>query len=349
MVSGVDSPSSRPVLVTGASGFIAQHLTVRLLALGHRVRGTVRSLSSADKIRGALGAHHPSARDLELLEADLETDRGWPEAVSGCSGVYHVASPFPSVLPKNPEDVIRPAREGTLRVLSAAHAAGVPRVVMTSSFAAVGYGWGDARPELLTEEHWSNPDNLTDNTAYTRSKTIAERAAWAFVQNEGQPLELVTINPSVVLGPILSDGRSTSLGLVSQLLEGRLPALPNLGFGFVDVRDVAEAHLRAMELPRAAGERYLLGSEFMWLREVADILRASVESHRRRIPRRKMPTWLVRGVARASPELRQVVPDLDQARRMSDKKAVRQFGLTMRPAREAILATAESLIEKGLV
>jgi dihydroflavonol-4-reductase len=191
------------VLVTGASGFVAQHLILQLLAKGYTVRGTLRSMKRAKEVRGVLAQHNPAAANMELVEADLSSDAGWAEAVKGCEFVQHVASPFPAIHPKDENELIRPAREGALRVLKAAKAAGVKRVVMTSSLAAIAYGHGENRPEVSDETTWSNPDG-PDNTPYTKSKTLAERAAWDYVNGEGKGLELATINPTGILGPALS-------------------------------------------------------------------------------------------------------------------------------------------------
>ena len=191
------------VLVTGASGFLAQHLILQLLARGHSVRGTLRSLKRADEVRSVLAKFDPRAKDIAFVEADLSTDAGWDDAVLNCDFVQHVASPFPAVHPKDEMELIRPARDGALRVLKAAKAAGVKRVVLTSSMAAIAYGHGDGRAEVSDETMWSNPDG-PDNTPYTKSKTIAERAAWDYVNGEGKGLELVTINPTGILGPALS-------------------------------------------------------------------------------------------------------------------------------------------------
>lgn len=337
------------VLVTGATGFIAGHVILQLLDAGHEVRGTARSASSAAKLNATLSKYAGRPIAIELFAADLERDEGWTEAVTGMDYVQHVASPFPSGVPKDPDDLIRPARDGALRVLKAAKAAGVKRLVMTSSMAAIAYGWGDNRPALLTEEHWSNPDNLKDNTAYTRSKTIAERAAWDYVKGEGKGLELAVINPAAVLGPVMSGDLSASLELLTIPLSGTVPAVPRVGFGIVDVRDVAAAHVAAMTVPEAAGERFLVSQPFMWFSEVADVLREAYPAYAKKIPKGTMPDVMLKLVAMFNPTLKQIIPELGRERQLSSEKARRILGWQPHTAREAIIDGAKSLIDAGVV
>ncbi|MFC6198081.1 SDR family oxidoreductase [Ponticaulis profundi] len=341
---------TKQVLVTGATGFIAMQTILDLLEGDYRVRGTVRSLNKADTLREALRPHTPMADMLELVEADLSSDKGWDQAVEGCDAVLHLASPFPAAQPKNPDELIKPARDGALRVLRAAKAAGVKRVVMTSSMAAIAYGWGDSRPDLLTEAHWSNPDNLKDNTAYTRSKTIAERAAWDFVNSpEGEGLELATINPAAVLGPALCAEVSTSLEIVSRLIAVKMPALPNVSFGIIDVRDVSQAHIQAMETPEAAGQRFILTDRTLWFTDIADTLRTAFPDRAEKIPTRKIPNWVLKLMAVFDPALKQIVPELGRFRNASNTQLKTVLGITPRPAEEAIIASATSLLEHKVV
>lgn len=335
------------VLVTGATGFIATHLILNLLDKGYHVRGTARSASKSARLNEVLSAYAGREIDIPIVEADLASDEGWEDAVAGCTYVQHVASPFPAETPKHADDLIIPARDGALRVLKAAKKAGVKRVVMTSSMAAIGYGWGDQRPDVLTEEHWSNPDNLKDNTAYARSKTIAEKAAWDYVSGEGQGLELAVINPVAVLGPAMSEDVSSSLQLITQPLEGKLPAYPKLSFGIIDVRDVAEAHAVAMTKPGAAGERFLLGEKTMWMSEMGEVLRAAHPE--RKLPKGELPNWLVRIFATVNPPLRQILPELGRSRAFSNDKLKTVLGITPIPAEETIKASSESLIRLGVV
>lgn len=336
------------VLVTGASGFVAQHVILQLLAKGYSVRGTLRSLKRADEVRGVLSKHDARAKDIELVEADLGSDAGWAEAAKGCEFVQHVASPFPAVHPKDEMELIRPARDGALRVLKAAKAAGVKRVVMTSSMAAIAYGHGDKRAEVSDETMWSNPDG-PDNTPYTKSKTIAERAAWDYVNGEGKGLELAVINPTGILGPALSADVSTSLEIPIRLLNGRTPGLPRLGFSFVDVRDVAECQVKAMEIPAAAGERFLATEGFMWFSEAADVLRKKFPAYEAKIPKRRVPDWLLKVMAVFQPIYRQTVTELGRTRKASNAKATRMLGIKFRTAQESLVASAQSLIDLKVV
>jgi len=336
------------VLVTGASGFVAQHLILQLLAKGYGVRGTLRSMKRADEVRGVLAQHNPAARDIEFVEADLGSDAGWTEAAKGCEFVQHVASPFPAVHPKDENELIRPARDGALRVLKAAKAAGVKRVVMTSSMAAIAYGHGDKRADVSDETMWSNPDG-PDNTPYTKSKTIAERAAWDYVNGEGKGLELAVINPTGILGPALSKDVSTSLEIPIRLMNGKTPGLPRLGFSFVDVRDVAECHVRAMEMPEAAGERFLATEGFLWFSDCAAIAREAFPAYDAKIPKRSVPDWLLKVMAVFQPIYKQTVTELGRTRKASNAKATRVLGVKFRTAKEALTSSIQSLIDLKVV
>ncbi|WP_084399338.1 SDR family oxidoreductase [Henriciella aquimarina] len=335
------------VLVTGATGFIASHLILNLLDRGYAVRGTARSERKAKRLNEVLSAYAGRAINVPIVEADLSRDAGWAKAVEGVDYVQHVASPFPANTPKRAEDLIVPARDGALRVLKAAKASGVKRVVMTSSMAAIGYGWGGNRPSPLTEAHWSDADNLKDNTAYARSKTIAEKAAWDYLNGEGHGLELAVINPVAVLGPAMSEDVSSSLQVVSQPLQGKLPAFPKLSFGIIDVRDVAEAHARAMILPEAAGERFIVGDRVMWMQEMGEVLRTAFPD--RKIPKGELPNWLVRLMANLNPPLKQILPELGKKRNFSNDKLRNVLGIMPIPSEDAIKASAESLIRLGVV
>jgi nucleoside-diphosphate-sugar epimerase len=333
------------VLVTVGSGFIGGHCILQCLAAGHRVRTTVRSLSREADVRAFINRVGVDAGDrLSFAAADLERDAGWPEAVAGCDFVLHVASPFPATAPKHEDELIVPARDGALRVLKAARA-GVTRVVLTSSFAAVGYGHKEqARP--FDETSWTDI-TATDVTAYAKSKTLAERAAWDFVAKEGGP-ELAVVNPVMVFGPALGPDASTSVQFIRRMMDGGIPALPKLSFGVVDVRDVADLHLRAMTDPRAKGERFIAtAGDFMSLREIASILKARMGAAARRVPTRELPDWLVRLIALAEPSLRQVVPELGKAKNATSAKAKSVLGWTPRSREDAIVATAESLLGLG--
>ncbi len=340
--------SGELVLVTGGSGFVGAHSILQLLDAGYRVRTSVRSLGREADVREMLktgGAEDLAA--LSFVEADLTSDAGWPEAVAGCAFVLHVASPFPTVQPRNEDDLIVPAREGALRVLRAARDAGVGRVVLTSSFAAIGYGTPPVgRP--FTEEDWTDPTD--DVTAYVRSKTLAERAAWDFIASEGGGLELAVINPVGILGPALGKDISSSIELVVGLMNGAMPGMPKLSFGIVDVRDVADAHIRAMTNPAAKGERFLvIAGGPMTLAEVAAVLRTRMPDAAAKVPTRILPNALVRTLALAIPRLRELVPQLGKVKVASNEKARRLLGWNPRSNEDAILATAESLVRLHLL
>ncbi|CCE11753.1 putative dihydrokaempferol 4-reductase (NAD-dependent epimerase/dehydratase) [Bradyrhizobium sp. STM 3843] len=337
------------VLVTGGSGFIGAHCILQLLAAGHRVRTTVRSLARRDEVLAMLrqgGA--VSTAELSFHAADLTADAGWAEAVKGCDYVLHVASPLPSHVPKDENELVVPAREGTLRVLRAARDAGVKRLVLTSSFAAIGYGH-PSRETPFDENDWTNVES-DDAQPYVKSKALAERAAWDFIAREGGGLELATVNPVAVLGPALGPDVSASITLVQALLDGRTPAAPRIYFGLVDVRDVADLHLRAMENPAAKGERFLaVAGEPMSMVEIARVLRQHLGQAGRRVPRLEMPDWVARALALVVPQMRGMLPMLGRRRRASGDKARRLLGWTPRPNEEIIVATAESLLKLGLV
>lgn len=335
------------VLVTGATGFIASHTILALIEKGYTVRGTARSASKTEKLNAMLSTYAGKPIEIEVVAADLSRDEGWMEAMQGVTYLQHIASPFPAEAPKDANELIIPARDGALRALKAAKAAGVKRAVMTSSFAAVAYGWEDKRPSMLDETHWSNSDNLKDNTAYARSKTIAERAAWDYIDGDGKGLELAVINPVAVLGPAMSGSASTSLELISLPMQNAVPRYPKLTFGVVDVRDIAAAHVAAMEKPEAAGERFLVGDATLTYAEIGTILREAFPD--RKLPKGELPNWLVRVMSNIQPVLKQILPELGRRRDFTNAKAREVLGIDFIPAKDAILASANTLIELGEV
>jgi nucleoside-diphosphate-sugar epimerase len=338
------------VLVTGGSGFIGSHCIVQLLAAGHDVRTTVRDLRREADVRAMLraGGAEVDGR-LKFFAADLEKDGGWAEAVAGCEYVLHVASPFPLRVPKNEDELIVPAREGTLRVLRAARDAQVKRVVLTSSFAAIGYGH-EPQTEAFDETDWTNLDGEVAVAPYAKSKTLAERAAWDFMAKEGGGLELSVVNPVAVFGPVMGRDYATSIVIVQRLMDGGIPACPRLTFGVVDVRDVADLHLLAMTHPAAKGERFLaVAGDCVSLIEMAKVLKSRMGAAARKVPTRQLPDWLLRAIAIFDPTVRQVVPELGNEKRASNEKAKRVLGWMPRSNEEAIVATAESLVRLGLL
>ncbi len=341
--------SGELVLVTGGSGFIGAHCILQLLDAGYRVRTTVRSLDREADVRAMLktGGIEPGER-LSFVAADLLSDAGWPEAASGCDFVLHVASPFPLRVPKHEDELIVPGRAGTLRVLDAAREAGVKRVVLTSSFAAIGYGHKPA-DRRFTEENWTDP-NGGGVSAYVKSKTLAERAAWDFIAREGRALELAVVNPVGVFGPVLGPDYSTSVQIVKRFMDGTVPGCPRLSFGVVDVRDVADLHLRAMTNPAARGERFLaVAGEFMSMQEIARVLKDRMGAAARRVPTRVLPDWVLRLVSLFDSSIAQIVPELGKGKNATNEKARRVLGWMPRSNEDSIAATAESLLRLGLL
>jgi dihydroflavonol-4-reductase len=285
-------------------------------------------------------------KSLSFVAADLMSDAGWPKAAAGCDFVLHVALPFPMGAPRHEDELIIPAREGALRVLRSARDAGVKRVVMTSSFAAIGYGQKITdRP--FSEENWTDP-NGGNMSAYVKSKTLAERAAWDFIAREGGALELSVVNPVGVLGPVLGPDFSTSIQLVQRLMDGAIRGCPRLSFGIVDVRDVADLHLRAMINPAARGERFLAAAgESIAMMEIASVLRARMGKAAERVPTRVLPDFMVRLAALFDPAIAQIVPELGKFKKVTNAKARRTLDWAPRSNEEAIVATAQSLVRLG--
>ena len=350
------TPSTPLVLVTGGSGFVAQHCILQLLAAGYRVRTTIRSLSGQDAVLSALKSDS-SATNLERLTfhaADLTSDAGWAEAAASCTYVLHVASPFPLGAPRHEDDLIVPAREGTLRVLRAARdARTVTRVVLTSSFAAVGYGHAPDPERVFTEEDWTD-ETQPAVAPYIKSKTLAERAAWEFINSPStnpNGMELSAINPTGVYGPTLSRKYASSLELVYRMLSGGLPLCPDVQFGVVDVRDVADLHVRAMTHPHAKGQRFLATAPppFLCALDMAAVLRERMGELGRRAPTRLAPSWLLRLGAWFNSDLGLLVGELGRRRQASCEKARRVLGWEPRSSAEALVAAGESLVRFGLV
>jgi len=335
------------VLVTGGSGFVGSHIILRLLEEGHVVRTTVRSLEREPAVRAMLeGAGAKQGNRLSFFAANLERDAGWAEAVSGCDYVLHVASPLPTGAPKTEDEVIIPARDGTLRVLRAARDAKVKRVVFTSTCGAIYYGH-PMQKAAFDETSWTNLDG--EMSAYVKSKAIAERAAWDFMAAQGGELEFTTVNPSGIFGPVLGPDYASSIELVKRLMDG-MPGCPQLYFGVVDVRDVADLHLLAMTAPAAKGERFIaVSGDAMSMLDVAKVLKARLGEAAKKVPTHELPNWVVRLVARFDPAMRQLLPLLGRVRNATSDKARRVLHWTPRSREDAVTATAESLLRFGLV
>ena len=336
------------VLVTGASGFIGLHCVLQLLQQGYRVRGTVRSEARAEEVREAMERNVDVGDRLEIVEADLTRDEGWADAARGCTYVLHVASPFPNRVPEHEDELIKPAMEGTLRVLKAAADAGVQRAVVTSSLAAVSGGHPVDNSRVYSEDDWSIIERCPP---YPKSKTLAERAAWDFVASlDGEaPMELCVINPGAVLGPVLNRHYSTSGEVVRKLMAKELPGTAKIGFPWVDVRDVAAAHIAAMTAPGAAGQRFCCAIEFGWIDEVAEILAKRFGPEGWKIPTRKLPNFMVRIVAMFDPTVKTVVSDLGRVRNVSNDRIRRVLNWQPHSLEEMAVAMGETMIQQEIV
>lgn len=336
------------VLVTGASGFLAKHCIAALLARGFDVRGTLRRPATAAEVVAAVAKLIDPAGRLDFVPLDLTKDQGWNEAAAGCRYLMHVASPFPLQVPKDPNELVTPAVGGTRRALAAAARAGVERAVLTSSVAAITSGHPDSPGRIYTEADWSDAASPTISP-YSLSKTLAERAAWDFIAEDRSGMRLAVINPGLILGPALDRDIGGSADVIRMFLLGKYPALPRLQFSIVDARDVAAMHVDAMLAPKAAGERFVCAGEALWLKDIGRILVEGFPAFRRKLPTRELPDFVVRLVAIFDATLRAALPDLGNARPISNRKAREQLGFAFRPAEDAIVATAQSLIDLGLV
>ena len=332
------------VLVTGGTGFIGGWCIVELLQRGYRVRTTVRDLAREPEVRAAVESEAGAGADLSFFAANLTADDGWAEAIAGCDYVLHVASPFPPAQPKDPDELIVPAREGTLRVLRLALDAGVERVVVTSSVAAIS---GGASPDsgTLDEGDWTDLDN-PGLSPYVRSKTIAERAAWDLVREAGAGKRLAVVNPGAILGPALSEDHSFSLAMVERLLKG-VPGAPRVGFTIVDVRDVADLHIRAMTDLAAGGERFVAATEFLWMAEVAAVLRENLGAAAAKAPKRTLPDFLVRAMGLFDPGVRSITNQLGKKISYSSAKAESRLGWSPRPVEETVVECGRSIAGAG--
>jgi len=339
----------RTIFVTGATGFIAKHVVLKLLQRGDRVVCSVRVMARGHEVRQAifanLGTRMFAEDRLRFVALDLTQDDGWADAMSGCDALIHTASPFPLSSPDNEDDLIRPAVDGSRRALTAAVAAGVPRVVLTSSVAAVSNcPLPEGRP--FDERDWTDLASPLAG-AYVKSKTLAERAAWEFVGNAGASLGLTVINPSLVLGLPLDDYFGSSVGLVKRILEGNDPMVPNLGFSAVDVDDVAEAHVRALDAPESIGQRIIVASDSLWFHEMAAALKAEFPT--RRIPTRIAPTIILRLLGLFDDSIRGIIPALGRNDKFCTDKAHDMLGISFKPSRDALLSSAHYLVDRKLV
>jgi nucleoside-diphosphate-sugar epimerase len=341
------------VLVTGATGFIAQHCMLQLLEAGYEVRGTARSANRAADVVAILSPHLSDAARgrldaLEVVAADLTRDDGWRGAVEGCRFVMHIASPLPKGVVKDENELIVPARDGALRVLRASHDAGVERVVLTSSLSAIIYG--NDRSHLFTEADWSNLDGKRIG-AYDKSKTIAERASWEYMETikDSSPMELVAINPGLVLGPLLSSDWGTSAEMVKRILDHKVPAIPNIGFATVDVRDVASAHVTAMVSPNAVGQRFICAEANHSMMEIAEILKTRYGTRGFKIPTGRLPSIVIRAMAIFDKTVRLALNDLDTSQNVDNTKIRAVLNWQPRDLLEMTTSMADSMIDYGVV
>lgn len=339
--------SGKRVLITGISGFLGGHVALAALRQGYAVRGSLRDLAQADRVRATLRAAGVDITRLEFCALDLLKDDGWTEAASGCQFLLHVASPFALSLPKDEQTLIGPAVEGTRRAIRAALAAGHERIVLTSSVAAIDGGHENYDRELTTTD-WTNVEGASVN-AYGKSKTLAEQAAWALVEAETKREKLVVINPGTMLGPLLDDDPGTSVAVIQRLLTGKMPMIPNLILPYVDVRDVADAHVAALTAPNAAGRRHIVTNPCEPLPEVAHILRDGLpEAQTQRIPKRQLASWMASVLGLFDKSLRDNKAYLGVTRRYDGSSGLDLLARPLRRTSEAILASAQSLLERRL-
>ncbi len=334
----------KKILLTGISGFLGSHTAIQLLNKGYHVTGTMRNLNRKNSIRSIISSHTDQVNNLTIIEADL-MDNGWKKRMEDKDYVMHIASPFPRTLPKHEDDLIIPAREGALKILRGATETGVRRVVMTSSSGAITYGV--SKQKTFNENDWTDVSNKKDTTPYFRSKTIAEKAAWDFMKENQSKLELTVINPSLITGPILEKDYGSSGELIKKMMDGAMPALPDIGFPTIDVRSVAEAHILAMESEKARGERIICSGEYYTVSQMADMIRPLYPQLK--IPKRKLPNLGVKIFALFDKEARTILIDLGTRRKLDNSKAKNLLGWKPIDGKEGVLSMAQSMIEQGVV
>jgi dihydroflavonol-4-reductase len=336
------------VLLTGISGFLGGHVGLQLLNQGFAVRGSVRDLGKADKVRATLSAAGADVSKLDFIALDLNSDAGWTDAIEGVRYLQHTASPFVTHMPRDKMELIRPAVDGTRRALTAALAADVERIVLTSSMAATSYGHDKDRTAPFTAADWTNLNGRGVN-AYIESKTLAEREAWTIMDSAGRHDDLAVINPNAILGPLLDEDPGTSAALIARLMDGSIPAAARIYFPVVDVRDVAAAQIRAMLAPEAGGQRFPMGERTLSFLEFAETIRAALPEFAKKLPRFTVSDWMVRLFAFVDKDIRGNVGELGIIRRTDSSAVVALLGRPLIPSEEAVIATAKSLVAQGIV
>lgn len=340
---------TKTVLVTGVTGFVAKHIVLELLRTGYRVIGSLRSDSRREEVRAAVRPHLGPGGELDerldFVTLDLDGDDGWTDAMSGADVLMHTASPLPMAQPRDENELVRPAVNGTLRALRAAHAAGIRRVVLTSSSGAVTNVPREIRKERFDEEDWSDP-SWPRITPYLKSKTLAERAAWDFVEDSAPGMELTVINPCLILGCPLDDRYGTSLRVIERLLRGKDPLLPNVGMSIVDVEDVARMHVRAITEPRTVGKRIIGAAGFMWLTEMARTLKDAYPQSK--VALRTAPDLAIRLVGLFDRQIQSIVPLLSRRQELANARARELLDMDFIPAADSLRATARYIMERGL-
>ncbi|MGN5953023.1 SDR family oxidoreductase [Sphingobacterium lactis] len=340
--------NNKEVLLTGVSGFLGSHTAIELLNRGYKVTGTLRDLKRADSLRSIISKHTDNIHNLSFFQAELLDKEVWKEASMNKDYVIHAASPFPRELPKDENDLIIPAKEGTLNVLTAAKANNVKRVILVSSISTVVYGKTKAEmDQVFTEENWTDITNKTDTKPYIRSKTIAEMAAWDFMEREGVGMEMVSILPGAMLGPVLEEDFGTSANIVIKILDGKMPAMPKIAFEIVDVRSVAQLLVDVIEKKHAAGNRFMASSGHMTMKQLANVLKLNYPD--KKIKNYEMPNFLSRFIAFFEPSLKPILLDLGITRKIDASKAKRVLGWKPITKEDAILDCAKSILNIGII
>ena len=336
------------VLVTGVSGYIAKHVARELLAAGYKIRGTVRALAKGEQVKADLKAAGADVSGLSFAEANLDNDEGWEEAVKGCAYIQHIASPFPMEQPSDREALVPAARAGAQRVLAAGFAAGVKRIVLTSSVVSMVGQKGKGAHMKVGEDDWTDPD-WRKLTAYAVSKTRAELSAWEYARVQGFEDRLTVVNPGFVLGPAIGKSYGTSLALIEQMFKGEFPRTPKAGFPIVDVRDLANLHVSAMTTKNAAGRRLIGAGETLWLREIAEIAREAHPKRGRKLPKGDFPNFIVRLAAMFDDRVKGVVADLGTFHEVDNAYVKKMTGIKFMPAKQSVLDSCKYLIEQGKI